>query len=416
MKKLLIAGLAVILVALLMLTVATGNIFNQQLDKIAADLAQDPRVQVVASEQDAGWFNSQGELTLAFSLDARVDLLVTSQWQARHRPGWVSYQGSSQIQSDEAGGEKLNVLAELGIDPLPFHGRAGWKKASYILDLQALTLADDDLSIQFSGGQLEAGYEYATGHQTGRLQADLFKLGGGRFNPSSLSFEELLLNWNQQGVYPWVAGDMSFHVDRLHFKGPQGEVSFAQPYLSQNLEVTEQEFELSLDFNSGEVRSGGRDLGKAALSLQTDDFDGQATADLLEFFSQEADWESLSEEAMQPGLAAMNRLLEGSPGILLDHLEVSLVSPLEIKQKAEGSLRFDGQNLPTDYLNRLSSGEIAEDDLISRVRFELLFDKINPELLMLVGIPAFLQDESAEQQSLVWERGELRLNGQRLPF
>jgi|GEM_PF-1831261 len=416
MKKLLIAGLAVVLVALLILTTATGKTFNQQLDNIATELAADPRVQVVASDQDTGWFSSQGELTLAFALDARVDLLITSEWQARHRPGWVSYQGTTQMQSTEAGEEKLNLLAELGIDPLPFHGRAGWKKASYILDLQALTLADEDFSIEFSGGQLEADYEYATGHQTGRLQADLLKLGGGHFNPSSLSFEELLLNWNQQGVYPWMAGDMHFNVDNLHFKGPQGEVSFAQPHLSQNLQITEQEFDLSLDFNTGDVRSAGRDLGKAALSLRTDKFDGQATADLLEFFSQEADWESLSEEAMQPGLAAMNQLLEGSPSILLDHLQVSLVTPLEINQKAEGSLRFDGRNLPSEYLNRLSSGEIAEDDFMSRVRLELLFDKINSELLMLVGIPPFLQDESAEQQSLVWEGGELRLNGQRLPF
>lgn len=416
MKKLLMASLGVVLIALLALTLATGNTFTQQLDNITADLAKDPRVQVISSDKDSGWLSSRGETTLAYVLDARTNLLVTSQWQASHRPGWVSYQGSIQLSSVEEGQESLDLLDKLGVDPLPFHGRAGWKQASYILDLQALALADKDYSIEFSGGELKAGYEYATGHQTGRLEAASLKLGGGQFNPSQLTFEEVLLSWNQQGIYPWVSGDMHLNLNKLHFKGPQGEVTFDQPHLSQQLQITEQNFDLSLALDTGEVRSGDRKLGKAALALRTDSFDGQATADLLEFFSQEADWEGLSEEAMQPGLAAMNQLLQGSPALLLDHLQISLATPVELSQQAEGSIGFDGRNLPTEYLNRISSGEIAEDDLMSRVRVEFLFDKINPELLMLVGIPPFLQDESAAQQSLIWEAGELRLNGQRLPF
>jgi hypothetical protein len=180
--------------------------------------------------------------------------------------------------------------------------------------------------------------------------------------------------------------------------------------------MTEESFDLNLSLDTGEATSSGRSLGSAALSVRTDRFDGQASADLLEFFGQEADWESLDEEAMQPGLMAMNRLLEGSQALLLENFQVSLVTPIEITQQAEGSISFDGRNLPSQYLSRVSDGEIAEDDVMSRMRVELLFDKINPELLRLVGIPPFLQDESAEQQSVVWEGGELRMNGKRLPF
>ncbi|WP_404416824.1 DUF945 family protein [Marinospirillum sp.] len=415
MKKLWVIGLGVILVAVVTLTLATGKTFTGQLDKLSAELAEDPRIRVVSSDKDSGWLSSSGEMTLAFTLDDQADLLVTSQWQASHRPGWVDYQGTTRLHVEE-GEERLDLLDELGVEPLPFQGRADWSHASYLLELPALTMADPDFSIDFSGGQLEAGYEYESGRQTGQLQAAFLQLGGGEQDPSRLNLEDVLLSWDQQGTYPWISGDMKLNLARLHFNGPQGEVAFAEPQISQQMQMSEESFDLSLSLDTGEATSNGRSLGSAALSVRTDRFDGQASADLLEFFGQEADWESLDEEAMQPGLMAMNRLLEGSPALLLENFQVSLVTPVEMTQKAEGSVSFDGRNLPSRYLNRLSDGEIAEDDLMSRMRVELLFDKINPELLRLVGIPPFLQDESAEQQSVVWEGGELRMNGKLLPF
>ncbi|SFC19479.1 protein of unknown function [Marinospirillum celere] len=417
MKKLVGGVLVALVLGLLVLSVVSGRSFTSQLDKMAEQAAKDPRVEILASDIQSGWLSSSGEMTLVFTLDARVDLLITSEWQASHRPGWVTFKGLTGLQSqDKESGESLDLLAELGLDPLPFQGRADWNQASYRMDLDALAVADENFSIDFSGGQLEASYHYASSRQTGQLLAETLTLGGGQFTPSTLDFKDLLLQWEQEGSYPWISGNLNLALEEIYFTGPQGEVRFDRPQASQHLQLSEESFDLKLDMSTGEVSSAGRSLGSAAIGLSTQDFKGQPMAKLMEFFSEEADWENLDEEAMQPGIAAINELLEGSPAILLDHLQVKLITPFEINQKAEGSARFDGRNLPSSYLNRLTSGEISEEDFASRVRVELLFDKINPDLLLLVGIPPFLQDESADQQSLVWEAGEVRLNGKRLPF
>lgn len=416
MKKMLIAGLAVLVVASALLAQMTGSIFSQEVDKLSVQLEKDPRIQVLTQEQESGWFASQGKITVSFVLDSQHNLVVTNHWQARHRPGWVSYQGDTFLHSLDAEESSLDLLEGLGIESLPFSGRAGWRKASYQLELEAVSWMEKDLSVDFSGGQLDADYVYASGQQTGHLTADFLTLASGQFNPSKLRFDGLSLAWGQQGVYPWVSGEMHGSMEQLHFQGPQGELRFDQPSISQNLAMSEKAFDLRVDFDSGSVGSGDRSLGQLAFSLHTDRFNGQAMADLLTFFSEEADWEAVNEEAMQPALSAFNRLLEGSPGIVLEKLAVDLARPIEISQKAGGSLYFDGRNLPENYLNRVSSGELAEDDLMKRLSLELVFDQIDSELLMLIGIPAFLQDESKAQQQLTWEGGELRLNGQRLPF
>lgn len=416
MKKLLGAGLILLALGALVLSVFSGRTFTSQMEQLAQEAAEDPRVQLVSSESQAGWLTSRGQMTLAYTLDPRTELLVTTDWQARHRPGWVTFTGEALLATESEEGEHLDLLAELGLEPLFFRGRADWRQASYQLDLEALAVADDHYSIELSGGYLEGDYDYASGRQTGRFTATDLILGGGHFTQSALDFQSLELKWKQEGSYPWVAGDLDLTAESIQFTGPQGEVLLDQPRLSQVLALSEAGFNLQLDVTTGEVSSAGRALGRAGLRVSTENFDGPAMAQLMEFFGEEADWENLDEEAMQPGMEAMNQLLEGSPALVLEALEIKLLTPFEISQKAEGSVRFDGRNLPSSYLNRLSSGEISDDEFASRVRLELLFDRINPDLLLLVGIPPFLQDESADQQRLVWEAGELRLNGQRLPF
>jgi hypothetical protein len=85
---------------------------------------------------------------------------------------------------------------------------------------------------------------------------------------------------------------------------------------------------------------------------------------------------------------------------------------MELDQKVHGSLRFDGTNLPTDYLLQLSSAQLETEDFFSRVRLELVFDQINPILLLMIGIPTHLVDDPSQEQRLLLENGELRLNGQ----
>lgn len=415
MKKWLISGVVLVLGGVAAIQF-TGRIFTQEVDQFLVNLAKDPRMEVVALEQHSGWLRSEGEVTLAIDMDARQELIITNRWDARHRPGWVSYQGETQLASQEEGQSPVDLLAAIGLEALPFTGRAGWRQANYQLQLQPLSLQEEGWSIEFSGGQLEADYVYSSGQQSGHLQADLIQLASGPFNPTQLTFDDLSLHWEQQGVYPWISGNLEAHLEKLSWQGPQGELQLIQPQGSQSLAFSEEAFALELGVDTGRVQTAGRDLGQLRLQVETQDFDGMAMADLLDFFGQQADWEALSEEAMQPGLKALNQLLKGSPGIQLKQLEVDLVAPIEVSQGAEGSLQFDGTNLPDDYLNRLSRGEIAEDDFIQRFKLELLVDQIDPDLLLLVGIPAFLQDESKAQQRITWQAGELRLNGQRLPF
>lgn len=416
MKKRLGVGLLLGVIVWVGASAYVGKTFINEMDAALEQAAEDPRVRLLTQEQEQGWLQSSGTLTWAYQLDLETELLITSHWQAAHRPAWVSFSGTTALLVNQDGEPQLDLLDHLDLQPIAFHGQAGLRKMTLQMPLQPLAVAEEHYHIEFSGGELQLDYAYASGKQVGKFTTDLLRLGGGQFDPSKLDLEGLQLNWSQQGVYPWVRGDLSLQLQRLFFSGAQGEVSFAQPWLKQTLNLDSEHFDLSLELTSGEVSSSGNELGQLDLAFSTDHFDGQAMADLVAFFGQEADWQALDEEAMQPALDSLNRLLEGSPALNLDQLDITLLTPFSISQKAQGSARFDGRHLPTDYLHRVARGEISEEDFAKRFRLELLFDQINPELLMLVGIPPFMLDSSAAKQSLVWEAGELRLNGERLPF
>lgn len=412
MKKFLWILLLVLVVAGVAASITTGRMFHTELQKVTTESVRDPRIELVLNEVEEGLFSSSGQQTLAMNLDAETRLLIEASWQASHLPGWLNFNGDVNLKAESLqDGETIDLLQELGITPLTYVGKADWNKATYRLVLEPFNLQEAGVLLESSGLVHEGVYHY-TGQQVGQLRMDSLSTRGQGYNTSNLDLTGLLMTFDQQVDYPWSKGQVELTVESLDFSGSQGNVLVSKPLWQMQLDFTQQAFDLLMKLDLGEVTSDGDPLATGRLTLRTQQLNGQAMADLLEQMDGQVGFEHLSESQNELLLATTDRLLAGSPQLLLEQLEISLKAPMELDQKVRGSLSFDGTNLPTDYLLQLSSAQLETEDFFSRVRLELVFDQINPILLLMMGIPTHMVDDPSQEQHLLLENGELRLNGQ----
>lgn len=416
MKKFLWGLLVVLLVAGVAASITTGRMFHAELQKVTTESVRDPRIELVLNEVSEGLFSSSGQQTLAMELDTETRLLIEARWQASHLPGWLNFSGDVALKAESLlDGESVDLLQELGIAPLTYTGKAGWNKASYTLVMEPFNLEEAGILLESSGLVHEGVYHY-TGQQVGQLRMDRLTTRGQGYNTSDMELSGLLMTFDQTVDYPWSQGQVELTFDALDFNGSQGNVLITGPVWEMQLDFTLQAFDLLMKLDIGEVTSDGQPLANGSLVLKTRQLDGQAMADLLEQMGGHTDFEQLSEAQNQALLAATDRLLAGSPQLLLEQLNVSVKAPMELDQKVHGSLGFDGTNLPSDYLLQLSSAQLDAADFFNRVRLELTFDQINPVLLLMMGIPPSMIEDPAQEQHLLLENGELKLNGQLLPL
>lgn len=412
MKKFLWILLLVLVVAGVAASITTGRMFHTELQKVTTESVRDPRIELVLNEVEEGLFSSSGQQTLAMNLDAETRLLIETSWQASHLPGWLNFNGDVNLKAESLqDGETIDLLQELGITPLTYVGKADWNKATYRLVLEPFNLQEAGVLLESSGLVHEGVYHY-TGQQVGQLRMDSLSTRGQGYNTSNLDLTGLLMTFDQQVDYPWSKGQVELTVESLDFSGSQGNVLVSKPLWQMQLDFTQQAFDLLMKLDLGEVTSDGDPLATGRLTLRTQQLNGQAMADLLEQMDGQVGFEHLSESQNELLLATTDRLLAGSPQLLLEQLEISLKAPMELDQKVRGSLSFDGTNLPTDYLLQLSSAQLETEDFFSRVRLELVFDQINPILLLMMGVPTHMVDDPSQEQHLLLENGELRLNGQ----
>ncbi|MBE0505529.1 MAG: DUF945 family protein [Marinospirillum sp.] len=416
MKKFLWILLLVLLVAGVAASITTGRMFHAELQKVTTESVRDPRIELVLNEVEEGLFSSSGQQTLAMNLDAETRLLIETRWQASHLPGWLNFNGDVNLKAESLqDGETIDLLQELGITPLTYVGKADWNKATYRLVLEPFNLQEAGVLLESSGLVHEGVYHY-TGQQVGQLRMDHLQARGQGYNTSNLDLAGLLMTFEQRVDYPWSKGQIELTFESLDFSGSQGNVQINKPLWQLQLDFTKKAFDLLMKLDLGEVTSDGKSLAAGRLTLRTKQLDGQAMADLLEQMDGQMGFDPLSESQNQALLATTDRLLASSPQLLLEQLEFSLKAPMEFDQKVHGSLSFDGTNLPTDYLLQLSLGQLGTEDFFSRVRLELVFDQINPILLLMLGIPPYMVDNPDQEQHLLLENGELRLNGQLMPL
>ncbi|GLR63355.1 DUF945 family protein [Marinospirillum insulare] len=413
MKKLLIIGLIVLLAAA-GASVMTGRVFEEQLANFEAEMNKDPRLDAVSHSVDTGLFSSSGSMTVSMYLEDNQQLIIESPWQASYLPGWVNYQGETLV-TLAAEGEVINLLEELDLGELKYQGKAGWKKATFSMAVQPFLFEDKYAKLDLSGLDLAATYHYS-GQQEGKLIAKNLILVEKNQQVTELAFKDLALTWDQQGSYPFVQGDAELKADEINFSSPQGVVNLAKSTWSQQLVFNEQNFDYSMSLDLGEIQSQGENLGTGKLSLKTANFNGQAMADLLELLATNPNYDQGEEATNQAVMAALDQLLGGSPAIELEELSLNIQMPFVLEQDAWGELSFDGTNLPVNYVQQLEIGRIDSDDALGRTRLELNFSKIEPGLLMLIGIPPSMLNSEADEQKLVFEAGVLELNGNPLPF
>ena len=414
MKKLLIIGLVLALVAL-GASVMTGRIFHERLVDIEAKINKDPRLEAVNTTENKGLLSSSGTLTVAMYLEDKQRLIIESPWQASHFPGWVNYAGKTQLLLEMDEKEIFDLLDELGMEALAYQGKAGWKEASFQMLVQPFVFEDAYSKIEVASIDLTGSYNYSD-LQTGNLIAKQVRFLEKSRARTQLELDNLALSWNQRGHYPWVEGDAKLTLERAYFLSSQGEIELINPSLTQQLAFNKQSFDYLIDLNLGKVKSQGENLGTGKLTLKTLDFNGQAMASLIEASASRTAIEQTENKDEQAINSALDQLLGGSPTLVLQALNFDLQLPFKFEQQATGRLSFDGTNLPLNYLQQLEEGRLASEDATNRIRLELNLSKLEPALLLMAGIPTSFLDLDSEEQKLVFEAGELKLNGHLIPF
>ena len=415
MKKLLLGGLVVAVAAATGASIMSGRIFQEQVLKLEAEVGKDPRINIVENTINKGLFTSSGSLNISMHLEDGQRLIFESPWQASHLPGWVSYSGETQITLELEGEEVIDLLEEYSMQPLRYQGTAGWNKATTQMLIEPFWYEDALTQIELSGVDLTGEYYYS-GRQTGQLVIKQGSVVKNSYSESRLELEELVFTWDQKGEYPWVQGSAQIKADRIYVSSAQGEAEFSQPSFSQNLVFNPQAFDFLMTLDLGKVSNQDEEVGTSKFTLKTEQFNGQAIADLVELLTVNSRFEDASEEDLQSLKQAFGRLLDGSPALVLQEFNLELKSPIKFNQQAKGRLGFDGSNLPLNYLDQLEEGSLDQEDPINRIKLELSLNKLDPGLLMMLGLPASLLNQDEDEQVLVFEAGELKLNGHLLPF
>ncbi|NLW04332.1 MAG: YdgA family protein [Pseudomonadaceae bacterium] len=414
MKRILILGLVMLFLAV-GATVMAGRTFQAQLVQLEAEVSKDPRLEVVNTSLNKGLFSSSGSLTVAMYLENKQRLVIESPWQATHFPGWVDYTGQLLLSLDLESQEAINLLEVVGVQAPQYQGTAGWKKATFQMHLEPFVFNNGSTSLEVSAVNLTGSYSYV-GEQIGQLAIN--KLVFTEHNDAATTFDlsDLTLSWNQISDYPWVQGTADLKVARIYVSNQQQNIELTQPSWSQELVLNQQTFDYLASLDLGEIKSQGSPMGSAKLTLKTENFNGQALADLMDVVATNTRLEDAEAEDLARIQNALNSLLGGSPAIVLQEFNIDLKMPFILEQKTTGKLSFDGRNLPLNYLQQVESGRLDSNDLINRTRLELNFSQLDPGILMMLGISTAVLNPDQAEQKLVFEAGELRLNGNHLPF
>lgn len=414
MKKILIIGLVALGTAA-GASIMTGRVFQEQFINLEAELSKDPRLEVLDNTINKGLFSSSGSMTLAMRLEENQRLIIESPWQASHFPGWVNYAGQTLLNLELGSQEVVNLLDEVGLDALQYEGTANWKKADFQMALEPFTFSDANAHLNVSGVNLTGTYHYS-GEQVGLLTVANLAFSEQSGAQTSLDLKGFNLSWNQKGSYPWVQGTADLTAERIYVSNAQQDIELTQPSWKQSLVFNQQAFDYLVSLDMGKVTSQGAELGMGRLTLKTENFDGQAMVDLIEAAAANPNIDRLEEKDLLVMTNAFNRLLSASPAVVLQEFDLDLKAPIVFEQKTTGKLSFDGNNLPTNYLQQVESGGLDADDPINRTRLELNFSQLNPGLLMMIGIPTSMLNTDQAAQQLVFENGMLKLNGNHIPL
>ena len=415
MKKIVILGLVVLGTAV-GATVIAGREFQAQLVQLETEMDQDPRIEVVNNTLNKGLFSSSGSMIFAMHLEDDQRLIIESPWQASHFPGWVDYTGQLLLSLDLGLQETVNLLDRVGILAPEYQGTAGWKKTTFQMHLEPFVFNEGLASLEVSGASVTGSYSYS-GEQQGQLVINKLAFSEQNYAATTFDLNDLTVSWNQVSNYPWLQGTAEVSAGRIYVANQQQNIELIQPRLSQELVLNQQAFDYLASLDLGEIKSQGSPMGSAKLRLKTEGLNGQAVADLMDVVATNTHLEEAEAKGdLDRVQGALNSLLAGSPAVVLQEFNLTLKSPIVLEQQTTGKLSFDGRNLPISYLQQIEKGRLDSNDLINRTRLELNFSRLDQGLLMMLGIPASVLNPDQAEQKLVFEAGELRLNGNHLPF
>lgn len=415
MKKIVILGLVVLGTAV-GATVIAGREFQAQLVQLETEMDQDPRIEVVNNTLNKGLFSSSGSMTFAMHLEDDQRLIIESPWQASHFPGWVDYTGQLLLSLDLGLQETVNLLDRVGILAPEYQGTAGWKKTTFQMHLEPFVFNEGLASLEVSGASVTGSYSYS-GEQQGQLVINKLAFSEQNYAATTFDLNDLTVSWNQVSNHPWLQGTAEVSAGRIYVANQQQNIELIQPRLSQELVLNQQAFDYLASLDLGEIKSQGSPMGSAKLRLKTEGLNGQAVADLMDVVATNTHLEEAEAKGdLDRVQGALNSLLAGSPAVVLQEFNLTLKSPIVLEQQTTGKLSFDGRNLPISYLQQIEKGRLDSNDLINRTRLELNFSRLDQGLLMMLGIPASVLNPDQAEQKLVFEAGELRLNGNHLPF
>ena len=415
MKKIVILGLVVLGTAV-GATVIAGREFQAQLVQLETEMDQDPRIEVVNNTLNKGLFSSSGSMTFAMHLEDDQRLIIESPWQASHFPGWVDYTGQLLLSLDLGLQETVNLLDRVGILAPEYQGTAGWKKTTFQMHLEPFVFNEGLASLEVSGASVTGSYSYS-GEQQGQLVINKLAFSEQNYAATTFDLNDLTVSWNQVSNHPWLQGTAEVSAGRIYVANQQQNIELIQPRLSQELVLNQQAFDYLASLDLGEIKSQGSPMGSAKLRLKTEGLNGQAVADLMDVVATNTHLEEAEAKGdLDRVQGALNSLLAGSPAVVLQEFNLTLKSPIVLEQQTTGKLSFDGRNLPISYLQQIEKGRLDSNDLIKRTRLELNFSRLDQGLLMMLVIPSSVLNPDQAEQKLVFEAGELRLNGNHLPF
>lgn len=406
--------MAVLVLVLLLgagLTLASGRALDKNLPVIMAEWADAPGVTLTSSNQQRGLLTSSGREVFSTPLLPGVEWQTVIDWTAGHRPGWISFSGDVRLLlvSDS---KTVDLADLLDTDPLAFSGTAGPNKLSYRLTMAPLSVAEEQLQLDVRGVLATGDYHYASRQNTGELSMERLSMD---MASELVELHGMQMSWDQTGSATDFVGRSDLSLERIDVVSAEGSVNLHQASLNQLITLNDQTFDWSLALDSGSVRQYGEELGSGKLRVHTQQFDGQAMQALFQLAAQSVELQQKDMTRNVELRNALQRLLAGNPGVVVDELDIQVNQPVALRQQLRGSLDFDATHLADDFVQRLLNGQVTEDEWLNRLRMEWFFSGVDSNLLMLMGLPpALLSDQS--EHSVTLRQGELRFNGILLPF
>lgn len=383
------------------LTQLAASKFTDQIAQLEEIIAQEANLQLIKNSHTRNFFTSTGEIELAIVLEDDLEVLVSAPWQAVHKAGWVNFVSdlnfTAQTRSDFNQVEELFNLNELfNLPDITVRGTASKDKLTYSQQFAKLNTQVDNLSVAIDNWLVAGNLYYADNNrETGKLSFD--KLAINFADVEELNINNLAINYNQQGEFPWQTADWKINFKEAELKVLPTQLNLGASQVDINYQLNQQEFNLGykLDIDTAHLNNPHSlelEVDSIALDTQVSQIDGQAMAELLTHLkSQTSNLAKGKNSALtsQQLKQLLTQILMSSPKLDVHQASFNLTAPamMQMNPSLQGFVEFKGDNLPDDFLDLIEYGVIDEEEVQQRVELEARLKNLPTLIADLLGLP-----------------------------